>query len=312
MYAWEPKELLTQVTKTGSTPESPCIQFQMIQNRIRMLRDHADVELPEDLYWWAQRFFSFQAQVELTLEQTKHILSLFPAVRIELALFGPKDEEVIAAMWHVLPGYFLDSCWPLNTDEEEMARFVEMIKLQAHSMGYQLRFPLEGYFPIQEVVETSLPQEDEVKQDEDAAGPYSVRLELALIFTILMTIIMAGAFELLAKLFDLKLTASMGLLAGATLGLFCWLLPELVKGRRVRKELSGSEDADERRIVFKLIREAHLVIAVYSVMMGAIFTAMNPNDGATNVIGGAFAGYFACMIGTWALSHSPRWKKNKH
>lgn len=66
------------------------------------------------------------------------ILTLYPVVRIELAVHGIENLETQDNLMDAVSNFFLGCTWPRLGDRIDMKGFLELLKKQAVSMGYNI------------------------------------------------------------------------------------------------------------------------------------------------------------------------------
>ncbi len=74
----------------------------------------------------------------LTEEQLREILTLFPVVRIELAVYGIERIDVQDNLKDAISNFFLGCTWPRISDNVNIKKFVSLLRHQAVAMGYKL------------------------------------------------------------------------------------------------------------------------------------------------------------------------------
>ena len=73
----------------------------------------------------------------------KTILSLYPAAKIQVAVYGTESNAKDEILWAVAH-FFLGCPWPTYNDEVQLTDFILLLQKQAQSLGFNLSRPIIG------------------------------------------------------------------------------------------------------------------------------------------------------------------------
>lgn len=75
--------------------------------------------------------------ISLSGDNFRRILDLYPIQRSVIAVHDPRrDTEAREAVFNVIADFFLGTSWPCYADQVDVARFAEILKLQASAMDF--------------------------------------------------------------------------------------------------------------------------------------------------------------------------------
>ncbi|MPQ71474.1 hypothetical protein [Pseudomonas sp. MWU12-2323] len=86
----------------------------------------------------AAGYVAEEAGIQLSDDELRHILSLYPVQRGKLASHGWGDTEVRELILDVVANFIANTCWPTGKDNVDIQIFVKRLKVAAQFMGYAI------------------------------------------------------------------------------------------------------------------------------------------------------------------------------
>lgn len=77
-----------------------------------------------------------EAGIQMSTEELRKILSLYPLQRGKLAVFGWGDTEVRELILDVVANFMANTRWPQGKDAVDSQTFIERLKAAARFLGY--------------------------------------------------------------------------------------------------------------------------------------------------------------------------------
>lgn len=115
--------------------------INMRRDSTKFFTDNADAQPTNENMKDAAAFISEITELQVSSEQTKQILKLYPHVRIKLAIYnGISDTDVRDGLSGAAAHYILGCEWPTFGDDLDVCLFVEALKREAIHHGFT---PLE-------------------------------------------------------------------------------------------------------------------------------------------------------------------------
>lgn len=123
-------------SKDDLTSDGTPLVMRANRQRSMFLYYYRDSVPDDGAYTQAAEFLRGITEIDITLEDTKGILSLYPEARIKLAEYGMSDTECRDAVAFAAAHFFLGSAWPSDDDNIDLALFVTCLKDEARRMGF--------------------------------------------------------------------------------------------------------------------------------------------------------------------------------
>ena len=81
-------------------------------------------------------FIAEETGIQITAEELRNILSLYPMQRGKLAAYGWGETEVRELILDVVANFMANTRWPLEKDDVDIQTFIERLKAAARFLGY--------------------------------------------------------------------------------------------------------------------------------------------------------------------------------
>jgi len=90
----------------------------------------------EEALMEAAGYVAEEAGIQLSADELRNILSLYPMQRGKFASYGWGDTEVREFILDVVANFIANTRWPAGRDNVDIEAFVEKLKAAAQFMGY--------------------------------------------------------------------------------------------------------------------------------------------------------------------------------
>lgn len=120
-----------------STSEDNKILLNMRANLSLLLYRNHDAQLSEKHLLNATEFLQSNLGWDISEDQVKAILALYPHARIKVAVYdGLNDTEVRELLMCAVADFFLGCDWPTYGDNVDLTVFLQALHKQAVEMGF--------------------------------------------------------------------------------------------------------------------------------------------------------------------------------
>lgn len=121
----------------GDEIEGRNIVFHMQKQAMEFYIKNKDAQPTEEHFRQVIEFYSDTTGILFNIDEIKAILSLYPHVRIKLAVYeGTFDTDVRDMLSSAITHFFLKCEWPTYGDNVDIDKFIEILQEQARFMGY--------------------------------------------------------------------------------------------------------------------------------------------------------------------------------
>ena len=122
----------------GITDDGRHYLLRMRQDSALFFYENRDAAPSEANYIATAEFLSEITGLRIDAKQAQAILSLYPQVRIKIAVYdGISDTDVRDGLSFAAAHFFLGCEWPTYGDKVNMDEFTSLLQMQAGKMGFQ-------------------------------------------------------------------------------------------------------------------------------------------------------------------------------
>lgn len=126
--------------KEGITSDGTHYILNMRRDTSMFYLENNEVIPSDENYNDASQFLSDITELDISSKQARSILSLYPQVRIKMAIYdGIEDTDVRDGLGFSAAHFFLGCQWPTFDDELDAHTFVDLLKKQALLMGFRTK-----------------------------------------------------------------------------------------------------------------------------------------------------------------------------
>lgn len=120
--------------------ESKFLRRSILDGREHQIENY-DVKLSHTDLANATEYARDVCGIDFTQEQIQNILELYPAERINVAIYSLEDTMTRESFSELLAHFLVGSHWPTFGDDTDMSEFQALLELQAQKLGYKLTLP---------------------------------------------------------------------------------------------------------------------------------------------------------------------------
>jgi hypothetical protein len=137
MFIANPSQIQKVAQWGDKTPDGTAMGIRIgRESNLGFLEDRELTPTGEQ-YAAAAAVLSEMTELDLSAEQVKDILALYPRERIIIARTESNEELEEADISFVAAHFFLNCSWPIYGDEVDMTAFIDLLKSEAIRMGYR-------------------------------------------------------------------------------------------------------------------------------------------------------------------------------
>jgi hypothetical protein len=137
MFIVSPSQVLKVAQWGDKTPDGTAMGIRIgRESNLGFLEDR-ELKPTEKQYAAAAAILSEMTELDLSTEQVKDILTLYPRQRIIIARTKSNEALEEEDISFVAAHFFLNCGWPNYGDNVEMTAFIELLKSEAIRMGYR-------------------------------------------------------------------------------------------------------------------------------------------------------------------------------
>jgi len=140
MIIWTPADAVLFATKKTDylTNDGTPIVMRQRRDTTQFFYKNRNAEPDDETYAEAAEFLRDITEVEISAEQAKAILALYPHPRIKIAEFGVSDTDCQDELCFAAAHFFLGCDWPKFGDKVDIVLFMDCLKAEAVRMGFSI------------------------------------------------------------------------------------------------------------------------------------------------------------------------------